>query len=53
MSKLSDGEMSCKIENDVVCKDSVIKVGLQWKGEGGHLFNQSQCYIHFSLRRLI
>jgi len=28
MSKLNDGEMSCKIENDAVCKDSIVKVGV-------------------------
>jgi hypothetical protein len=29
VSKLSGGEMSCKIENNVICKDFVVKVGLQ------------------------
>ncbi len=28
MSKLNNGDMSCKIESDVVCKDFVVRVGL-------------------------
>jgi len=53
-----------KVEFDIVgVKHELVDVQKQqlvvaklletWKGEGGHLFGQSQCYIHLSMWTLI